>query len=333
MNILAVPPPQPGGGPSNAVLRVINVLQARGHSITTNLFSSWDCALLNVGVGIRFDLLRLIRLGRRLVYRVDGCYVEEIFKRQGRSWENEYYKTNKRIQKALSTADHIIYQTQFAKNHLDKLFTTTRENFSIIPNGVDLSLFKPRSLREETKIVIGCIGTFRENRIKVLVDICNKLSIEHQLLIVGRMDEQCNHDLQSAQKINSKYCEIKYSPQITNDVQLVEFYQKIDCFIHPIIGDTCSNAVIEALACGVPVIVPQWSGSSSLVGSGGLVVEQPPWEDYNNFISGYVEAIKKILDSQVEFSAQARKRASDKFDIAKIALRYEAALAGENRIT
>jgi len=40
------------------------------------------------------------------------------------------------------------------------------------------------------------------------------------------------------------------------------FYQAADCFVLPSFYDTCSNAVVEALACGLPVVSSATNGSS-----------------------------------------------------------------------
>ena len=77
------------------------------------------------------------------------------------------------------------------------------------------------------------------------------------------------------------------------------------------------------------MIVPRWSGSSSLVGDGGLVVEQDPWEDYDRFVLGYAEAVTTILGSQQGFSLRARNVACSRFDINKTASQYEAVLTGQ----
>jgi glycosyltransferase involved in cell wall biosynthesis len=324
--VLIVPPPQAGGGPTNAVLRVAARLAEQGAKITTNMFSGWHSALLNVGTGVRFDLLRLLRLGRRLVYRIDGCYSRKIFERQGRPWLTTYERINTRIVSALATADFVIYQSHFAKQHLDMLYERPTGTYDVVPNGVDLDLFSPTERSKDSLPTLGCIGKFRANRIEILTDISRHLPIQHRLLLVGRLDEQCRQDLETFRSSKPANCEVEYVSHVIGDEQLVKWHRQIDCFLHPVIGDTCSNAVIEALACGVPVVVPQWSGSSELVGKGGVIVEEPPWVDYQAFVQGFGEAAVEILEHQTEYSHLARERACETLDITDVARRYKAAL-------
>lgn len=325
--IVIVPPPQLGGGPSNAITRVTNQLEKVGIDVTHNIISTWNTALLNVGTGIRFDILRLVRLRRRVVYRVDGCYDKMIFSKQGREWSVNYDKINEKIKIALKTADHVIYQSTFSKNLLDGLHKRSSDSFSTIPNGINLEMFSSQSLDAKGSPTIGCIGTFRSNRIKTIVDIIRDLQVPHRLLLVGRMDEQCLSDLRQFSLVDRQYCQIEHVPHVIGDKELVPYYQQIDCFLHPVIGDTCSNAVTEALACGVPVILPAWSGSSELIGEGGIIIRQEPWADYATFVEEYRSAIMAILNNQKVYSEKARQRAVAAFNIVDIANAYRRALA------
>lgn len=324
--VLIVPFPQKGGGPGNAMSRVAQHLQNRGVFVTSNMVSRWNVALLNVGTGIRLDIIRLLRLSRRLVYRVDGCYSQLIFERQGRPWDAEYERINKRITLALRMADFVIYQSEFSKVLLDELHQRSPGTWAVVPNGIDLNVFLPTDNVRSVLPVLGCIGTFRANRVRHLLDIVSRVPFEHRLLLVGRMDDQCKRDLTEFSNQTAPHCTLDVRPPVVNDHQLIKLYQELDCFVHPIIGDTCSNAVIEALACGVPVIIPAWSGSSQLVGDGGIIIQQNPWQDYNIFTQACADAFANILKQRADYAHKARIQAVSQFDIKKTANVYYDAL-------
>jgi len=324
-HILIIPPPQIGGGASNAVLRCMEQFGRLGHKTTTNIFAPWHSALLNVGIGIRYDALRFLQFGRRIVYRVDGCYVEGIFEKEGNRWLPEYERINDRIKKALQASDFVIYQSIFSKNWLDRLFRRPTGTYDIIHNGVDIDIFSPNNRVRNQTPVIGCIGKFRHNRISIIIDISKRLKIKHRLLLVGRIDERSmSHLIEYQQSVN--HCSVEYIQPVTSDSELSKYHRLIDCFIHPALSDTCPNSIVEALASGTPPVVLESTGGSELVQMGGIVVKTPLWDDYEKFLDDFAASIIKILENWEHYSIKARQRAVDKLNIRDVAQKYLEAL-------
>jgi UDP-glucose:(heptosyl)LPS alpha-1,3-glucosyltransferase len=61
----------------------------------------------------------------------------------------------------------------------------------------------------------------------------------------------------------------------TNDP--VAFYRMADCFVLPTRHDPCSLAVLEALACGLPVVSTRFNGACEVMQDGihGFVLDDP----------------------------------------------------------
>lgn len=290
------------------------------------MLSRWEVALLNVGIGIRFDFLQLLQLGRRIVYRVDGSYVKEVFEREGNPWLPNYDRINSRIKIALQRCDHVVYQSEFSKRYLDHLYQRSNGAYSVIHNGVDLEVFKPRQSRVNDIPVIGCIGTFRLNRVHTIMDISRRIPFDHRLLLAGRMDEQSEAYLRSSREAHNQHCVLDLVPPVKGDNHLAVLHQMVDCYIHPVIGDTCANAVVEALACGVPVIVPRFGGTAEVVGDGGIQIDTPRWIDYGGFLNEFVTAIETVLTKHNQYSVQARDQAVRFLDVNLMAAKYRSAL-------
>lgn len=320
-SVVIVPPPRIGGGPSNAVLRISNEMSKNGTHVTTNVFSAWDSALLNVGLGVRYKVLKLLRFGRRVVYRADGCYVREIFAKEGNPWLPEYDQINNQIKTALKTCDFVIYQSQFAKSYLDQLHTRPSGTWAIIHNGVDLNTFSPMGRRKGDIPTVGCIGTFRLNRVRTITDISRRIAIPHRLLLVGRLDNQCRKDLIEFQ-MQYPDSVVEYVSPIQNELELARVHKRIDCFVHPFLSDWCPNSVIEALASGTPVVVPTSTGGSELVEDGGINVSSPRWIDYAAFLEEYAAAVANVIANHEIFSSRARQRSCRFLDIKDVAQRY-----------
>jgi glycosyltransferase involved in cell wall biosynthesis len=323
VKVLVLPPPRFGGGPSNAILRILRVLEKKNFEFTTSYLSNWSVALVNVGIGIRLQLLEMVNLNRQYVYRVDGCFSKEIFARQDRPWDAAYDIQNQKIKKVLRKAGRVIYQSQFSKEILDEILYKREDRFAIIPNGVDLSVFSPAVGNAGTPPVLGCIGAFRSNRVKTILRIIERIKSPIKMLLVGRLDEECRRDLSNyhASPHTQKHI-VEYVPPVAGEAKLVEYYRMIDCFLHPVIGDTCSNAVAEALACGVPVVLPDYSGSSGMVGMGGIRIMQSPWENYERYLDETACAVEKIIESRANYSRLARQQAVDYLDIEKTSENY-----------
>ncbi len=325
--MLILPPPRIGGGPSNAILRCVGAM--KNVEVAVNLLTDWKVALVNVGLGIRFDALHLLRLGRRLVYRADGCYVKEIFRMEGNPWLDEYDRINDRIKYALKIADHVVYQSEFSKLHLDQLYERKSPQ-SVIFNGVDLNIFHPSNRKLGDTPVIGCIGTFRLNRVKTLTDIVKNIPFDHQLLLVGRMDDQCKTDLEAFKK-TSNFSHVNYIAPVFGDNELAHWHNKIDVFVHPFLSDWCPNSVVEALACGTPVVVPGSAGGRELIGYGGIAVEKKRSMNYQAFTEDFAAAIAHILTNYHDYSVKARNRAVSVLDVKDMAHGYMNALFPKQR--
>jgi hypothetical protein len=84
-----------------------------------------------------------------------------------------------------------------------------------------------------------------------------------------------------------------------------------DIFASCSVNDPCPNAVIEAMACGLPVWYHPSGGTPELVGSCGLPFSGDPESD-----------LKKLLENRETFSQAARERAEKLFNIRHTAQQY-----------
>src|SRR5947208_317890 len=97
-------------------------------------------------------------------------------------------------------------------------------------------------------------------------------------------------------------------------VDMLRVYAAADIFILPTIYDPFSNACLEALACGLPVITTRSNGFSEIVDEGvhGSII------DHANNLVGLRDAIRFWSDPSRRIAARAAnvERASH-FDISK----------------
>lgn len=80
-------------------------------------------------------------------------------------------------------------------------------------------------------------------------------------------------------------------------------YFAADFLVHPTFYDPCSLVVLEALACGLPVVTTRYNGAAELFGpDAGVVVDTPHDE------AGLAAAITTCLDPRFRASASAAAR-------------------------
>ena len=93
--------------------------------------------------------------------------------------------------------------------------------------------------------------------------------------------------------------------------------QAAHVLIHAKYADPCPTIVIEAMACGVPVVGSNTGGMPELVGSeGGVLVDVPFSYERAAFPTPpqMAAAVETIMTDWPEYSRRARERAERLFD-------------------
>jgi glycosyltransferase involved in cell wall biosynthesis len=200
----------------------------------------------------------------------------------------------------------------------------------VIHGGVDTERFYPKDasrLREDWKlhpenVVFAVVAGYPKPRGKgqrEFLAAAARLSMEHpeaRFLVIGRgdLEQTLREDIE---RLNlggyawlTPWCQDM--PAVMN---------AIDCLVHPQVGtDAFPTVILEAMACGKPVVATRVDGAVEQVvhGKTGLIVEP---ED----ISGLAEAIRAILQGgelrRAQFGADARERVCANFGLPLLAKR------------
>ncbi|MBF0182209.1 MAG: glycosyltransferase family 4 protein [Magnetococcales bacterium] len=327
-----LPWPRARGGPQVMLRRFITGARQRGFRVWHDWFLPEDRPCLFIGQPRRKHFLAS---PRRLVYRVAGMYIEDHFRRFGeafgdRSFRPEYAEANQRVKEALIRADFVIYQSAWSKRALDTLHQRPAGSWEVIPNAVSLDGFTPAASVSSSPgtapPVLGTVGFLRSRpRLEVFFDVARRLATRPNLLVVGALDHHCRATLDRALADPYWQDAIRYVPSVAPE-RLVRYYQEMDCLVHPVIGDSCPNVVVEALACGVPVVCPLEGGTAELIGSGGIAVDDPTMLYGEPLRAGMAEAIEMVLEDLPRYRRQARLRAEDNNNINNLIGRYLRAL-------
>jgi len=228
-------------------------------------------------------------------------------------------------------ADHIVYQSEFAKGWWERKHGEAPVTSSVVYNGVDLNLFSPGATgvsqdftmpedRFRVLIVEGSLLGGYEMGLDTAIGLVktindtygHELSKPVELIVAGRVSEKVMLDWSKRTDIPLTWAGL-VSPEKIPD---------LDTSAHLLyssdVNAACPNSVIEALACGVPVLAFDTGALPEMVcGDSGKVIPYGgnPWELDKPDIQALSRGAVEILKNQENYRVGARKRAEEKFGL------------------
>jgi glycosyltransferase involved in cell wall biosynthesis len=196
---------------------------------------------------------------------------------------------NRKIYKSVKKADCVIYQSKFAKKLHNHVLGVKSKRFSIIYNGFDKSLYeniKPRKLKSKY-IFIAC-GNWRnsDKRGKEMIDLFLESQLKNAVFyIIGNYDKQPFKIYRKTRNLKIVgHKDVKY---------IVSILKSRPYFVHLSYVEACSNAVIEALSFGCPVLHNNIGATPEIVKGDGVVARCD-----NKFVFQRQPINTKILEPQ-----------------------------------
>jgi glycosyltransferase involved in cell wall biosynthesis len=137
----------------------------------------------------------------------------------------------------------------------------------VIPNGIDLSVFTPRDRRaaraearlpQDARILLFAASGIRNNiwkdyhTMRSAVEILGKKLHGQNVLFVAVGESAPPERIGAA--------EIRFVPFQSDPQAVARYYQAADFYVHAARADTFPNTVLEALACGAPVVATAVGG-------------------------------------------------------------------------
>lgn len=189
------------------------------------------------------------------------------------------------------------------------LQTLSSQKIGIIPNGVYTDVFSPgtlpvRSSSDPFQVLTVSRLTQRKDIVS-LIQAIKELRLKHEpvrALIVG--DGEQREELEQLSRDLGIEDSITFAGRLTGS-DLIHAYQTSHAFCLPSLNEGMSNTVLEALACGLPLILTDTGGTRELAGDTALII---PKQDPTAIAS----AISTFLhDSSLQQAAaqESRERA------------------------
>ncbi len=229
---------------------------------------------------------------------------------------NKSRRIKDRIVETLESSDRAIFVSNALKNKAIGL-GYSGSNSCVIPNGIDSDIFDIRD-KVESKCKIGlnpsipCVGFVGNishvKRADRFVSIFQKIysDLEVQFAVVGdgvlfgKVSEECK----------AKGLPVKFYGRVKAD-DVPCYMNAMDVMILPSRNEGWPCVVLEAQACGVPVVGSNNGGIPEAIGNGGKVVP-----DGDGFEKRFAEVVLNQLASPPSIS-ELRERALE-FDWSKI---------------
>ncbi len=230
----------------------------------------------------------------------------------------QYFKAHQRLiyrfthQLALSTARMTIAVSHSTKNDLQRFFRVTPDRIVVVPEGVD-DHFKPPSRAELDRVrarytLPDCyllyLGSNKPHKnVLRLVEAFSRSSIRKKksgigLVIAGHWEQRYPQAKELAAQLNLKDC-VRFLGPVKDD-DLPALYGAAELFVFPSEYEGFGLPILEAMACGAPVVCSNRSSLPEVAGDAALQCDP-------HDVGALAHAIEQaVLDPDVRATLQQR---------------------------
>jgi glycosyltransferase involved in cell wall biosynthesis len=225
----------------------------------------------------------------------------------------QVHKTYKRlffksmIRLSAKRASAIIADSQSTRRDILRVVPIAPQKITAVPLGVS-DVFKPVSdpgaveeFRRRYQLppqIILCVGELQARKnLPTLIRAYGRLvqqGLTHSLVIAGRKGWLYEELFQAVQTLNMSDRVIFTGYVLEQDLPLL--YNVADVFVYPSVYEGFGLPVLEAMACGTPVVTSNASSMPEITGEAGVLVDP-------NDVNSMAEAIRRVVVDR-EFHAE-----------------------------
>jgi glycosyltransferase involved in cell wall biosynthesis len=330
------PSPRSLGGPASFRRKFAAGLEARGIRTCFDLDDRpYDAVLLISGSRHLGKLRAAARRGVPIIQRLDGInWIHQVsptglrhsLKSEYGNWLLNYTR--------MRLANRIIYQSAFVAERWAQVYQPAPVGHDVVHNAVDLVSYAPEGPadrpedRHRIMLVEGSFGSGHDIGLKNALDMAHALEADHhlpvELAVAGVVPPQVQARWEAYARVPVRWLGVIPADQIPF------YHRSAHLYFSAELNPPCPNSVIEALACGLPVVGFDTGSLLELVGpDAGRIVPYgaDPWKLEPPDIPALAEAAAAVLGGQDQHRAAARRRAEQAFDLEVMVERYLEAIA------
>jgi glycosyltransferase involved in cell wall biosynthesis len=222
---------------------------------------------------------------------------------------------NRPYRRALLAAEHVLYQSEFSKRSADEFLGEPEGSWEVLYNAVDIDHFTPAAAppADGPVVLLGGDQT-QAYRLELALRTFAVVAASEpgaRLLVTGRLVSSAD-ELLDQLGLRDK---VEFVGRYTQ-VEAPDLIRRAHVLLHTKVKDPCPSAVIEAMACGLPVVYPASGGTVELVGdeAGIGVPHLDTWErDHTPSPEALADAALSAIKGRGELGAAARRRAVERF--------------------
>jgi glycosyltransferase involved in cell wall biosynthesis len=234
----------------------------------------------------------------------------------------DHERLNARMRGLIHRASFVIYQSEFCRRMSDKYLGVFKGPSAVIYNAVDTDFFTPleRARKSPQQIRILVVGSHADSRrfswaLDTLA-VLRREGWQAELDIAGRLSwPGAEKKLRATVDRLDLAAAVHFlGPFFPSEAP--GLYRRADVLLHLQHGDACPTVILEAMACGVPVIAPASGGIPELVGDAGVLLDAPDAEEpFLPDVQNIAEAVKRVCQEHDRLSSAVRERMVRQFNM------------------
>ncbi len=195
------------------------------------------------------------------------------------------------------------------KKKLGFIFRSSK--VKVIPNGIDIDVFAPSLKRQNWKgVSIGMVSRLSVSKdhnalIKAFVKLKGKPYYDSLNLYIAGDGETRDSLIKITEELDLK-SKVHFLGML-DEQQIIDLLNDLDIYVHSSLGETMSTAIMQAMACGLPVIATDIPGINNLIEheKTGLLFTKGDDNELQSYIDSLVlnlELRRKLMESAREYA-------------------------------
>ncbi len=199
-------------------------------------------------------------------------------------------------------AAHILTVSEYSKRQIVKVLNVSPEKITVAYNGVGPQFrpSHPQEARERLRSELNVDGSYLlyvgnlkphknvSTLLRAYADLRKRNAIEQRLLVVGDDRVGASHTADLARQLNIEEF-VRFLPHVTHEL-LPSVYAGADLLVLPSFEEGFGLPVIEAMACGTPVVCSNAASLPEVAGDAAIMFDP-------NSVEKLTEAIGTVLGS------------------------------------